>query len=186
MSATMARQGIRVQLEQSDMRLVSNIATMANECFSSTAIEDRKYLIKKPCAKVREEKKRGVEFPVHKRVKAVIQWHPAMLRQNQKSGGHSCPNGTAENPQPPWWHTGTGTPPPARCREQTPELTPPLRGTPRAPTGHTSGAHPSQIDNLPVRYTYSHSALPCAECLNDDEDTQYDPDFDPDILTDDG
>ena len=70
MSATMARQGGWVQLEQSDMRLALNIAKMAKEGFSCAAIEEMKYLIKKPCNEVREEKKRGVEFPGHTKVKA--------------------------------------------------------------------------------------------------------------------
>jgi hypothetical protein len=33
---------------------------------------------------------------------------------------------------------------------------------------------------------YSHTALPCAEFVADDEDTEHDTDFDPDMLTDDG
>jgi len=66
MSATMARQGGRVQLAQSDMRLALNIAKMAKEGFSLTAIEETKYLIKIPRAEVWEEKKRGVECPGHK------------------------------------------------------------------------------------------------------------------------
>jgi len=102
MSATMARQGGRVQQEQSDMRLALNMAKMAKEGFSRTAIKETKYLIKKPCAKVREEKKRGVQFPGHKKVKAAIQKHPAMLRQNQTSGCLPCQNGTAKNPQTSW------------------------------------------------------------------------------------
>jgi len=73
MSETMAGQGGRVQLEQSDMRLALNIAKMAKEGFSRAAIERTKYLIKKPRAEVREEKKRGVEFAGHKMVKAAIQ-----------------------------------------------------------------------------------------------------------------
>jgi hypothetical protein len=55
MSATMARQGGRVQLEQSDMRLALNMAKMAKEGFSRAAIKETKYLIKKPRAEVREE-----------------------------------------------------------------------------------------------------------------------------------
>jgi len=82
MSATMARQEGRVQLEQSNMRLALNKAKMAKEGSSRTTIEETKYLIKKPCAEVREEKKRGDEFPGHNKVKAAIQRHPAMLRQN--------------------------------------------------------------------------------------------------------
>jgi hypothetical protein len=99
MSATMARQGGRVQLEQSDMRLALNMAKMAKEGFSRPAIEDTKYLIKKPCAEVREEKTLGVEFPGHKKVKAAIQRHPAMLRHNQTSSCLPCQSGTATNPQ---------------------------------------------------------------------------------------
>jgi hypothetical protein len=65
MSATMARQGGRVQLEQSDMRLALNMAKMAIEGFLCAPIEETKYLIKKPCTLFQEEKKRRVEFPGH-------------------------------------------------------------------------------------------------------------------------
>jgi len=185
MSATMARQGGRVQLEQSDMRLALNMAKMAKEGFLRAAIEETKYLIEKPRAEVREEKKRGVEFPGHEKVKAAIQRHPAMLGQNQTSGCLPCQNGTAKNPQTRWRRKGTGTPPPDRRREPTPELTAPLPGTPPAPTGDTSGVRPSQIVNSPAGYTHSHTALPCAEFF-DDEETEHDTDFDPDMLTDEG
>jgi hypothetical protein len=39
---------------------------------------------------------------------------------------------------------------------------------------------------LPAGYTYSHTALPCAEFFEADEDTEHDTDFDPDMLTGDG
>jgi len=61
----MARQGGRVQLEQSDMRLASNMAKMPKIVFSRAAIEETIHLIKKPSAEVRAEKKRGVELPGH-------------------------------------------------------------------------------------------------------------------------
>jgi hypothetical protein len=93
----MARQGGRVQLEQSDMRLVLNMAKMAKKGFSRATIEEMKYLIERPRAEVPGEMKQGVEFPVHKKVKAAIQRHPAMLRQTQTSGCLSCQNGTAKN-----------------------------------------------------------------------------------------
>ena len=86
----MGRQGGRVQLEQSDMRLVLNMAKMAKGEFLHAAIEEMQYLIKKPCAKVREQKKRGVECPGHKKVKAAIENHPAMIRQNQSDGCLPC------------------------------------------------------------------------------------------------
>jgi len=57
MSVTMARQGGRVQLEQSDIRLALNMAKMANGGFLRAAIEETQQLIKKPHAEVREEKK---------------------------------------------------------------------------------------------------------------------------------
>jgi len=158
---------------------------MAKKGFSRAAIEETKYLIKQPCTEVRDEKKRGVEFPAHKKVKAAIQRHPAMLGQNQMSGCLPCQNGTAKNPQTGWRRKGTGTPPPDRCREPTPEPTRPLPGTPPAPTANTSEVQPSQIVNLPAGYTYSHTALPCAEFF-DDEETEHDTDFDPDMLTDEG
>jgi len=52
MSATMARQGGRVQLEQFDMRLALNMARMAKGRFSRAAVEETQYLIKKPRAQV--------------------------------------------------------------------------------------------------------------------------------------
>jgi len=78
----MARQGGRVQLEQSDMRLASNVAKMAKGGFSPAAMDEMQYLLKEPRAEVREEKKRGVVFPGHKKVKAAMKRHPAMLHQN--------------------------------------------------------------------------------------------------------
>jgi len=160
MSATMARQGGRVQLEQSNMRLALNMAKMAKEGCSRAAIEETKYLIKKPRAEVREEKKRGVEFPGHEKVKAAIERHPAKLRQNQTSGSLPCQHGTSKNSQTRWRRKGTGTAPPDLRRERTPEPTPPLAGRPPAPTANTSGFQPSQIVNLSAGYTYSFTAIP--------------------------
>jgi len=73
MSATMARQGGRVQLEQSDMRPALNLAKMAKGGFSRAAIEETQQLIKELGAEVREEKNPGVEFPGNHKVKAAIQ-----------------------------------------------------------------------------------------------------------------
>jgi len=52
MSATLARQGGRVQLEQSNMRLALNVANMAKEGFSCAAIEETQFLIETPRAEV--------------------------------------------------------------------------------------------------------------------------------------
>jgi hypothetical protein len=43
--------------------------------------------------------------------------------------------------------------------------------------------------NLPACYTYSHSSLPCAECLTLDasaQESEHNTDFDPDMLPDEG
>jgi len=56
MSATMARQGGQVQLEQSNMCLALNMTKMAYAEFSHTTIEEMQYLIKKSLVEVREEK----------------------------------------------------------------------------------------------------------------------------------
>jgi len=96
MSATRARQGGQVQLEQSNMRLALNMAKMSNGRFSRAAIEDTQQLINKPRAEVREEKKWGVECPCHNMVKAAIERDLAMVRENQTDGSLSCQNGTTK------------------------------------------------------------------------------------------
>jgi hypothetical protein len=186
MSATMAKQGGWVQLEESDMRVALHMAKMAKEGFLRATLEETKYLINTPRAKVREEKKRGVEFPRNKKVKAPIQEHPAMLHHNQTSGCFPCQNGTAKYPQTGWRCKGTAVPPLVRRRVRTPVLPPPPQGLPPGPTGNTSRTQPSEIVNLPAGYTYSHSALPSAEFFKDDQDTENDTDFDPDMLINDG
>jgi hypothetical protein len=59
----MARQGGRVQLEQSDMRLALNMAKMAKGGFSRAAIEETQQLIQIPRAEVREERSGVLSFP---------------------------------------------------------------------------------------------------------------------------
>ena len=107
MSATMARKGGRVQLEQSDMRLALNMAKMAKGGFSRATIEETQFLIKKPRVQVREEKQRGAEYPGHNNVKAAIERHRAKLWDNQTDGFLPCHNGTAQNPQTRWRRKGT-------------------------------------------------------------------------------
>jgi len=158
MSATMAAQGGRVQLEQSDMCLALNIAKMTKDGFSCTVIEETKYLIKIPRTDVQEEKKEGVEFLGHKQVMAAIEIHPAMILQNHTSGSLPCQNGTAKNLHTRWRRTGTGAPAPTRRGRPAPHLP----GTPPAQTGNNTGAQPSQIVNSLAWYAYSHSSLPCA------------------------
>jgi hypothetical protein len=109
-----------------------------------------------------------------------------MLRHDQTSACLPCQIGTSKHPQTHWRRKGIGAPPPALGTVRTPEETPPPPGTPPAPTGNTSGAQLSEIVNLLAGYRYSHTALPSAECFEDDEDTAHDTDFNPDMLTDDG
>ena len=104
----MARQGGHVQLKQSNMRLALNMAKMAKGRFYCAPIEKIQYLIKKPWAKVQGEKKWGVEFPGHKKVKAAKERHPAMLHQNQTARCLPCQNGTTKHPQTCWRRKGTG------------------------------------------------------------------------------
>jgi len=95
MSATMARQGGRVQLEKSDMLLALNMAKMAEGVCSRAVIEETQFEIKKPGAEVWEEKKGGVEFPRYKYMKAAMERHPAMLRANKTDSYLPCRNGSA-------------------------------------------------------------------------------------------
>jgi len=71
------------------MRLELSMAKIANGGFLCTAIEETQYVIKKPRTQVREEKKRGVEFPGHTKVKSAMEGHPAMIHQNHTDGCHS-------------------------------------------------------------------------------------------------
>ena len=178
MSATMARQGGRVQLEQSDMRLALNMAKMAKSGFSRAAIEETQQLIKKPRAEVREEKKRGVEFPGHQKVKAAMERHPAMVYKNHTAGCLPCQNGTAKNPQTRWRRKGTAAPPPE------PAAPPP--GTPPAPPGDAEGNESYEIEGMPSRCVYMHSPLPNTQFFNHNtfaKESKRDKDYNPDLLS---
>jgi len=108
----MARQGGRVQLEQSDMPLALNMAKMAKGGFSQATREETQYLIKKSWAEVRAEKKHGVKYPAHKKVNAAMERQPAMICQNHMDSCLPFQNGTARNPQTRRRRTGLGGPPP--------------------------------------------------------------------------
>jgi len=178
MSGTMARQGGRVQLEQSDMRLALNMAKMAKGSFSRAAIEETQQLIKKPRAEVREEKKRGVEFPGHRKVTAAMERHPAMVSKNHKAGCLPCQNGTGKNPVTHWRRKGTAAP--------LPEPAAPPPGTPPAPPGDTEGNERDEIEGMPSRCVYMHSPLPNTQLFNHNafaKESKRDKDFIPDLLS---
>jgi len=181
MSATMARQGGRVQLEQSDKHLALNMAKRAKERFSRAAIEKTQEVIKKPRAKVGEEKKRGGVFPGHNKVKAAIERHLANVRENQTDGWLPCQNGTAKNPQTRWRRIGTGAsaPPPV----------PPRPGAPPAPPDDSERTQSSETEGVPPGYVYIHTPLRSARFINLDpyaNDYMRNNDFNPDLLTDEG
>ena len=177
----MARQGGRVQLEQSEMRLALNMAKMAKEVFSHTAIEETQQLIKKPNAEVREENKRGIVFARHNKARAAIERHPAMVRENLTDGCLPYQDGTAMNPQTHRRCKETGAPPPRPV--------PPRHGTPLAPPNDSEITQSTETEGVPPGYVYIHSLLPCARFVNLDpyaKDLMRDKDFIPDLLTDEG
>jgi len=183
----MARQGGRVQLEQSDMHLASNMAKMAKGGFSRAAIGETQFRIKQPWSDVLAEQKRRVEYPGHENVKAAMEWQPAMLRGNQMDGCLQCHNGTPQNPQKCWRRKGTVAPPPEQLRQLTPEPTPQPPETPLVPPGNKEAAHPSEIEGVWPGYMYIHTPLTSAQFVNHDayaKDRERIKDFDPDLLTD--
>jgi len=183
MSATMARQGGRVQLEQSDMRLALNMETMAKGGFSRAAVQETQQLIKKPRAEVREEKKRGVEFPGHKKVKATMERHPAMVYNNHMAGCLPYQNGTAKNPLTRWRRKGTTARPPALAAPLPGRPSSP--GTPPASQGDTEGNESYEIEGMPSRCVYMHSPHQNTQFFNHDafaKDSKRDNPFIPDLL----
>jgi len=115
MSATIARQGVKVSLEQYAMRLAMNIAKMAKGGFLCAAIEETQYLIKKLCAEVREDIEWDFESPGHQKVKAGIERHTDMLRQNHTVRCLTSQNGAANIRLTGWRRKGTGATQPNRC-----------------------------------------------------------------------
>jgi len=160
------------------MRLALNMARMAKGGFSRATIEEMQQLIKKPCAEVREEKKRGVEFPGHQKVKAAMERHPAMVYNNHTTGCLPCQNGTAKNPQTRWRRKGTAAPPPE------PAAPPP--GTPPAPPGDAEGNESYEIEGMPSTCVYMHSPLLNTQFFNHNafaKESKCDKDYNPDLLS---
>jgi len=195
MSATMARQGDRVQLEQSNMGLALNMAKMAKGGFSLAAIQETHYLIKRPHAEVQEEKKSGVQFTGHQMVNAARERHITTVHQNHTDWFLPCNHVTAKHPQTCLRCKWTGAFQADRHRQSTPEPTTSLPRTPLLPgmlpgsSSPNAGPQRSQILNLSARYVYSHTSVPCTEYFSSEayaQDSQHDTDFDPDILADEG
>jgi len=168
MSDTVARQGARIQLEQSNMRLALNMAKMAKWGLSCAAIEESQYLIKELCAEVCGEQKREVEFPGHRKAKAPIESHPAMVCKNWTDSCLHCQNGTAMSLQTGWRRKRMGAPPPHRLRQLTPEPTPPPPVTPPGLLGDNGESQASWTEGMPLGYVYIHAAFSKAQCFNVD------------------
>jgi len=160
------------------MRLALNMAKMAKGGFSRAATEETQQLIKKPRAEVREEKKQGVEFPGHQKVKAAMERHPAMVYKNHVAGCLPCQNDTAKNPVTHWRRKGTAAPPPE------PAAPPP--GTPHAPPGDAEGNETDEIEGMPSSCVYMHSPLPNTQFFNHNafaKESKCDKDCIPDLLS---
>jgi len=152
---------------------------MAKSGFSRSAIEETQHQIRKSRTKVWEKKKREVEFPGHRKVKASIERHMATVRENQTDDCLHCHNSNVYIPPTHWRHKGTGGPPPKPA--------PPLPGTPDVQAGENRGAQSSAMKGVPWGYVYIHTPLPNAQFFNLDayaEDRKRDKDFIPDLLTD--
>jgi len=181
MSATMARQGRWVRLEQSNLRLAMNMANMAKEVLSRAANEEMQQLIKKPRAEGREQKKWRFVFPEDNQVTAAIERHLAMVQENQMDGCLPCQNGTAKNPQTRWRRKGTSAPPP--------RLVLPRPGSPPAPPDDSERTQSSETEGMPPGYVYVHTPLPSARFSNlvpYAKDHMRNKDFIPYLLTGEG
>jgi len=124
MSATLARQGGRIQLEQSNMLLAWNMAKLGDGGFLYTAMEEIQYLITRPHGEAQEVRKGGVKSPGHGEMKSATEKHPPMVCENQIDSCLLYENGTAKNTQTQWRGNRTGAPPPDQPRELTPDPMP--------------------------------------------------------------
>jgi len=148
MSATMARQGGQVQLEQSNMCLAFNMAKMVKEGCSHASIEETKNLMMNPRAEVHEARKQWAEFPGTREMNAAIERHPALVLDNLTDGYHPRRNCTQHTPRTCSGHRGTCAPPPE------PMPSPPEKPSVRpAPPGEIVGAQSSEIRGEPPAST---------------------------------
>jgi hypothetical protein len=163
------------------MRFALNLGKMEKGGFSRATIDDTHQVFKNPRADVREEKKRQVEFPGHKKVMAVIERHPAIIRENQKDSCRLFQIGTAKNLQSRWRRKSMGAPPP--------RPTPPGPPTQPSPPGDSDQHASTEIKGAPTEYVYIHTPLPNTQFFNHDayaKDLKPDNDSIPDLLTDQG
>jgi hypothetical protein len=86
------------------------MAKMAKVGFLRTTIEKIEFVIKQPRAKFEEVKKWGAELPERKLMKAVVERHLAILRQNDMRRCLPCQNITTNTLQTCRWRKGKGAP----------------------------------------------------------------------------
>jgi len=188
MFAPLQREGGQVQLEQPDLRLALNMATMLELEYMRATMEDRQRRFKQLLAKVQKQNMQGVEFPAYKHVKAAMEIPWAMVRKNQMNVCLPCQNGTAQNQQTCRRKKGIGAPQPDQPRGPTSEHMPCPPGLPPVPPSDNEGAHDSEIEGVPCRYVYIHTPLCSTQYFNldtYDENSKNDKDSIPDLLTDD-
>jgi hypothetical protein len=164
------------------MRLALIMAKMAKGGFWRVAIVETRQLFKKPCVVVLEEKKQGVECPVHKMVKSAMERHPAMVDKNHTAGCLPCQFGTPKNPQTRWRCRGTTAPPPEPVGRM--PTWPSLPGTPPVPPGNPKGHQSYSIVGMPSRCVYMHSPLPNNQYFNHNKfakDSKRDKDLNPNL-----
>jgi len=95
MSATMARQGGQVQLEQSDMRRALNVAKMAKEGVLHATIEEMQYLMKQPVSESPKREEVGSWGSWLWRCEGCDEKTPGYGSWKSNGRLHSLPNGTA-------------------------------------------------------------------------------------------
>jgi len=180
----MARQGGRVQLEQSDMRLALTMAKISQGRFSRAAIEETQQLMKKPRAEVQEEKKRGVEIPGHQRVNAAMERHLPMVYKNHMAGCLPCHYCTAKNLQTGWRRKETTAPPTDLAAPLPGRPSPP--GTPSAAPGDAEGNESYELEGMISSCVYMLSPLPNTQFFNHNvfaNNSKHDKDFCPNLLS---
>ena len=84
-------------------------------------------------------------------MKAAIERHPAMVRENQSDSCLPCQNGTAKNTETRWRHKGKGAPPP--------RWVPPRPESPLLPSDDDET---SETEGMPPAYVYIHTLFPNA------------------------
>ena len=184
MSATVASQGGRVQLEQSDLHLAGKMAKMDIAGVLQTAIEVTQYLNIKLLPQVQQHQTHRAVFSGHETVKTAIERHPTMLCQNHTNRCLPCYNGTAVNALTHWSSNGMCVPPQDQDSQPAPESTPSLPTMPPTPLHQAS-----QTNHLQPGYLNLHTSLPSAPFFNLVScawDSQHDISYNPDMLTDKG